>query len=324
VATPEKLSVYVVIWISFLPAYQFRWTGTAKLTVSAEILSQWHAKKCGASGIVVVKALCHKTEGRVFETRRGELIFFNLPNPSDRTRPWHLLSYNYITNVLLLPDSVVTQESGSLSHNAMTPQQILCYRSGRPKCSCSTKRHRTMYFHPTKRQIARCPRCPIKSNPYKRALVAERMTVLKNTSEERRIDKTSSYDQSRNYRLSVRHQLRCSFIVLHREVEGIFPFYIAFLRKVASLIDSLVTRGALTKNSEWLCRGDQVHRDTPYSKTKRLGGGGDTFLARWPEAPSLWEKTYTSSWQHHVLPTSWIASPHIHLSLLKTFFMYKI
>jgi hypothetical protein len=35
---------------------------------------------------VVVKALCYEPEGRGFETRWGE--FFNLPNPSRRTRPW--------------------------------------------------------------------------------------------------------------------------------------------------------------------------------------------------------------------------------------------
>jgi hypothetical protein len=58
----------------------------------------------------------------------------------------------------------------------------------------------------------------------------EKMTrTLKNMSEERRIDKASSCDQSRNYRLSVRHQFRCSLIVLHKEGNGIFPFYIAFL-----------------------------------------------------------------------------------------------
>jgi hypothetical protein len=44
----------------------------------------------GACGSVVVKALCHKPEGRGFDTRRCE--FLNLPNPSGRTRPWGLLS----------------------------------------------------------------------------------------------------------------------------------------------------------------------------------------------------------------------------------------
>jgi hypothetical protein len=39
---------------------------------------------------VVVKALCYKPEGRGFQTRWGD--FFNLPNPSGRTRPWGLLS----------------------------------------------------------------------------------------------------------------------------------------------------------------------------------------------------------------------------------------
>jgi hypothetical protein len=44
----------------------------------------------GACGSVVVKALCYKPEGRGFDIRWGE--FFNLPNPSGRTRPWGLLS----------------------------------------------------------------------------------------------------------------------------------------------------------------------------------------------------------------------------------------
>jgi hypothetical protein len=44
-------------------------------------------------GSVVVKALCYKPEGHKFETRWGERFFyFNLPNPSCRTRPWGLLS----------------------------------------------------------------------------------------------------------------------------------------------------------------------------------------------------------------------------------------
>jgi hypothetical protein len=44
----------------------------------------------GARGSVVVKAQCYKPEGRGFDIRWGE--FFNLPNPSGRTRPWGLLS----------------------------------------------------------------------------------------------------------------------------------------------------------------------------------------------------------------------------------------
>jgi hypothetical protein len=44
--------------------------------------------------IVVVKALFYKPEGRGFETRSGELIFFlNLSNPSGRTRSWGLVSF---------------------------------------------------------------------------------------------------------------------------------------------------------------------------------------------------------------------------------------
>jgi hypothetical protein len=41
---------------------------------------------------VIVKELRYKPEGRGFETLWGELIFFSLPNPSDRTLPWGLLS----------------------------------------------------------------------------------------------------------------------------------------------------------------------------------------------------------------------------------------
>jgi hypothetical protein len=43
----------------------------------------------GARGSLVVKALGYKPEGRGFESRWGEV--FNLPNPSDRTRPCGLL-----------------------------------------------------------------------------------------------------------------------------------------------------------------------------------------------------------------------------------------
>jgi hypothetical protein len=39
----------------------------------------------GAHGIVVVKALCYKPEGRGFETRLGE--FLNLSNLCGRIRP---------------------------------------------------------------------------------------------------------------------------------------------------------------------------------------------------------------------------------------------
>jgi hypothetical protein len=44
----------------------------------------------GARGSLVVKALGYKPEGRVFESRWGEI--FNLRNPSGRTRPWGLLN----------------------------------------------------------------------------------------------------------------------------------------------------------------------------------------------------------------------------------------
>jgi hypothetical protein len=39
---------------------------------------------------LVVKALGYNSEGRRFETRRGEIL--NLPNPCGRTKPWGLLS----------------------------------------------------------------------------------------------------------------------------------------------------------------------------------------------------------------------------------------
>jgi hypothetical protein len=41
--------------------------------------------------VVVVNALCYKLEGRGFENRLSE-FFFNIPNPSGRTRPWGSLS----------------------------------------------------------------------------------------------------------------------------------------------------------------------------------------------------------------------------------------
>jgi hypothetical protein len=37
-----------------------------------------------ARGSIVIKALWCKSEGRGFETRWGEWIFFSLPNPSGR------------------------------------------------------------------------------------------------------------------------------------------------------------------------------------------------------------------------------------------------
>jgi hypothetical protein len=41
---------------------------------------------------LVIEALCYKPEGRGFETRRDEWIFFGLPNPFNCTRPWGLLN----------------------------------------------------------------------------------------------------------------------------------------------------------------------------------------------------------------------------------------
>jgi hypothetical protein len=44
-------------------------------------------------GILVVKALGYKAEGREFETRWGEIL--NLSNPSGRTTPWGSLSLEH-------------------------------------------------------------------------------------------------------------------------------------------------------------------------------------------------------------------------------------
>jgi hypothetical protein len=40
-----------------------------------------------AHSSIMVEALCYEPEGRGFETRWGEWIYFNLSNPSGRTRP---------------------------------------------------------------------------------------------------------------------------------------------------------------------------------------------------------------------------------------------
>jgi hypothetical protein len=63
------------------------------LLIKLSILSPIHTWRItfGASGSLVVKALCYKPEGREFHTRWGD-FFLNLPNPSGRTRPWGLLS----------------------------------------------------------------------------------------------------------------------------------------------------------------------------------------------------------------------------------------
>jgi hypothetical protein len=53
-------------------------------------ISYWNIYNREVRGIVVVKALCYKEEGRGFDTRWGE--FLNLPNTSGRTRPWGLHS----------------------------------------------------------------------------------------------------------------------------------------------------------------------------------------------------------------------------------------
>jgi hypothetical protein len=46
----------------------------------------------GTRGSVVVKALCYKPEGCGFENHEVDDFFFNLSNPSGRTRAWSLLN----------------------------------------------------------------------------------------------------------------------------------------------------------------------------------------------------------------------------------------
>jgi hypothetical protein len=57
-----------------------------------DVYSASDRSKYGAHDSLVVKALCCKPEGRRFETRWGEWIFFNLANPPGRTRPYGLFS----------------------------------------------------------------------------------------------------------------------------------------------------------------------------------------------------------------------------------------
>jgi hypothetical protein len=46
----------------------------------------------GTRGSVVVEALCYNPKCRKFESRWGELFYFNLLNPSSRTRPLSRMS----------------------------------------------------------------------------------------------------------------------------------------------------------------------------------------------------------------------------------------
>jgi hypothetical protein len=74
-------SCLLVVQLHFSSAYKsFSWIYN-KYTVNI-----------GAHSSVVVKALCYKPEGHGFETWWSEWIFFNLPHPSGRNRPWSLLS----------------------------------------------------------------------------------------------------------------------------------------------------------------------------------------------------------------------------------------
>jgi hypothetical protein len=49
--------------------------------------------KGGARGSAVLKALRYTLEGSGFDIRGSDFFFFNLPNPSGRTRPWGLFSF---------------------------------------------------------------------------------------------------------------------------------------------------------------------------------------------------------------------------------------
>jgi hypothetical protein len=66
-------------------SYHFQYNFNQK---QFEVLYSCAAARC----TLVVEALGYKPEGRGFGTRLGEWIFFNLPNPSSRIRPWGLLS----------------------------------------------------------------------------------------------------------------------------------------------------------------------------------------------------------------------------------------
>jgi hypothetical protein len=73
-------------WSSSFCYYMFAASGLDTL--------QWahNNQTGGGSGNVAVETLSYKPEGSGFETRWDEWIFFNLPNPSNCTRPWDLLS----------------------------------------------------------------------------------------------------------------------------------------------------------------------------------------------------------------------------------------
>jgi hypothetical protein len=49
----------------------------------------------------MIKELYYKPEGRGFETQWDEWFFFNLPNPSCRTRSWGLLRNEYQTHKII-------------------------------------------------------------------------------------------------------------------------------------------------------------------------------------------------------------------------------
>lgn len=191
------------------------------------------------------------------------------------------------------------------------------YRSVRPKCNCLTKRHRTMHLRPTRCQIA-----PLSQMTNKKRFLQEGKQRQRRWQKHWRIwakKESTRHPHVTNQEIIVlpsvnNSDVTWSYCTKSGRKSFLFtsPFFF-FFRNVASLIDSLVTRGAITKNSNWLsAEGISI------AVTYHILDGRD-FLARWPEAPSWWKKTYTSSWQNHVLLTSRIASPCIHLSLLKTF-----
>jgi hypothetical protein len=81
----------------FLDVKQQLFVTICSPTIQTKVLGESHfvcpIKFLRTRGIVVVEALYFKPEGRWFEIRWGEWIVFNLPNPSSRTKPWDLFSF---------------------------------------------------------------------------------------------------------------------------------------------------------------------------------------------------------------------------------------
>jgi hypothetical protein len=87
----EYIYIFFLLLLLLLLTVVDFYTGTQNASQTRSGINIWQSLY-GTRGSVVVKALCCKPEGRGFETRLGECISFNLPNPSGRTRPWGLLS----------------------------------------------------------------------------------------------------------------------------------------------------------------------------------------------------------------------------------------